>query len=86
MIKINGYLKFEKKKVMLFLYVTAFHLHSHTALIAFVLFYWQLHFTDAEIRSNALAVISAVKSHRVAKKGKDTLDDLKQRDVVTGCM
>ena len=31
-------------------------------------------------------MISAVKSHRVAKKGKDTLDDLKQRDVVTGCM
>ncbi|XP_074608349.1 large ribosomal subunit protein uL1-like [Acropora palmata] len=30
----------------------------------------KLHFTDAEIRSNALAVISAVKSHRVAKKGQ----------------
>ncbi|KAK2548430.1 Peptidyl-prolyl cis-trans isomerase FKBP14 [Acropora cervicornis] len=31
----------------------------------------KLHFTDAEIRSNALAVISAVKSHRVAKKAME---------------
>ncbi|XP_068737458.1 large ribosomal subunit protein uL1-like [Montipora capricornis] len=30
----------------------------------------KLNFTDAEVRNNALAVISAVKSYRVAKKGK----------------